>query len=171
MILSFGADHHRKILGVILVVGLHDGRMRNRWMQIDRYIERFRAREDRPEALVVDKGPVCQSVDHGAFELVFGHRTLELLGGSFRVARRQGGEGGEPLRVHGNRGRQAIIHALGEFDGDIAAELLGGRGAMGEHLHVDAGVIHLLKPQFAEIVDALDDFRIADRFHALIVRN
>ena len=50
-----GADHHRKILDVVLVVGVHHRRMRYRRMQIDRHIELLGALEDRPEPLVVEE--------------------------------------------------------------------------------------------------------------------
>src|SRR5262245_50086988 len=53
-----GAHDHRKILGVILVVSIHHRWQRNRWMQVDRNVERLRALEDRPEPLVVEKDPI-----------------------------------------------------------------------------------------------------------------
>ena len=37
---------------------------------------------------------------------------------------------------------------------------------MGEDLHIDAGLVHLLQAQLAEVVEALEHFRIADAFGA-----
>src|SRR5262249_47640496 len=58
-----------------------------------RQIEFFRARIDRPEALIVEKDAVGEAMQHGAFESQ-GSRALELVGGSF-------GHGGGERRQSG----------------------------------------------------------------------
>ena len=40
---------------------------------------------------------------------------------------------------------------------------------MGEDLHIDAGLVHLLQAQLAEVVEALEHFRIAGAFGAATI--
>ena len=81
-----GAQQHRKILGVLLVVGVDHRRMRHRGMQIDRHVERLGAREDRPVALVVDELPVREAVDHRALEAERLDAARKLVGRRRRIA-------------------------------------------------------------------------------------
>ena len=134
-------------------------------MQIDRNVERLRALEDRPEPLVVEKDAVGEPVDHRALEAELGG-ALELVGGGLRIAGRQRREGGEALRIGGDDGVQPVVDAPGEIDRVRTGNLLGRGRAVGEDLHVDPGLVHLLQAQLAEIVEALEHVRIAHAFAA-----
>jgi hypothetical protein len=83
-----GAHHHREVLGVVVVIGVHHRRQRQRGMQIDRHVERLRALVDRPEPLVVEKHVIGEPVQHGALEAELAHGALELVGGGLRIAGR-----------------------------------------------------------------------------------
>src|SRR2546426_12656694 len=74
---------------VALEVGLHGVRVRQRWMQVDRYAERLRALEDRPVLALVEKAAARVPMDHRALEAELADATLELLRRGFRVRRWQ----------------------------------------------------------------------------------
>ena len=88
----------------------------------------------------------------GALEAELGHGALELVGGGLRIGGRQRREGGEALRMRGDRRVQPIVDAPRQRDRVGAGELLRRGRAMREHLHVDAGLVHLLEAQLAEVI-------------------
>ena len=134
-------------------------------MQVDRHIELFGALVDRPEPLVVLERVVREPMDHGALEAEL-DGAFELVGGGRRIARGQRREGAEALRVGRDHGVEPVVDAARQRDRSVAAELLGRRRAVGEHLHVDADFVHLLEAPFAEIVETLLGVAAARRFDA-----
>jgi len=65
-------------------------------MDIDRHVERLRALENAPEALLVEKGSCGQAIDQGALEAMTRDHALELVGCSLGVDRGQLGKAREP---------------------------------------------------------------------------
>ena len=138
-------------------------------MEIKRHIERLRALEDRPEPLVVEKDAVGETVDHRALEAELG-RSLELVGRRLGIAGRKRGKRCEAGRVSGDDCLEPVIDAPREINRIGAAELLRRRRAVRKDLHVDAGLIHFAQAQLADIVEALEHFRIAHTLGAHEVR-
>ena len=124
-------------------------------MQVDRHVELFGARIDRPEPLVVEEFAVGHAVQHGALEAELGDAALELVGRGRRIVGRQAREGGEARRIGGDRRMQPVVDPARQRHRDVGGDLLRRRRAVGEHLHVDAGLVHLLDAQRAEIEQAL----------------
>ena len=160
-----GAHDHRKILGIILVVSIHHRGQRNRWMQVDRNVERLRALEDRPEPFVVEKDSIGEAVNHRPLEAELGG-ALEFVRRRLGIAGRQRREGCKPRRVRGDDGVEAVIDAARDIDRFGAGELLRRGRAMGQDLHVDPRLVHFLEAHVAEIVEAFEHFRIAHAFGA-----
>ena len=106
------------------------------------------------------------AVQHGALEAELGHRALELVGGGFRIGGGQRREGGEALRVGRAHLGQAIVDRAREVGGDFDRKLLRRRRAVREHLDVDAGLVHFLDAQRAEIVEPLVGLVAAAGFRA-----
>jgi len=50
---------------------------------------------------------------------------------------------------------EPVVHASREIDRVGAGELLCGRGAMGEDLHVDPGLVHFLDAHLTEVIEAV----------------
>ena len=123
-------------------------------MQIDRHVERFGARIDRPEPLVVEEHAVGEAVQHGAFEAEL-DGAFELVGGRLRDRGRQGGKGGK-TRIAGDDGVQPVVDAAGQGGRGVGGQLLRRRRAVRDHLNVDAGLIHFLDADRVEIVQPLE---------------
>ena len=138
-------------------------------MQVDRNVERLGALEDRPEPLVVEEHAVGESVDHRALEAEL-DAAFELVGGRLGIGGRQRREGGEArgVRLHG--GVQPVVDAPRQRHGVGAGQLLGRGRAMRQHLDVDAGLVHLLDAQLAEIVQPLRGIARPPGFDARIGR-
>ena len=68
-------------------------------MQIDRHVELFGARIDRPEPLVIEKDAVGETMHHGALEAELFGGALQLVGGGVRHRGGQCGEAGKALLV------------------------------------------------------------------------
>ena len=125
-------------------------------MQVDRHIERLRALEDRPEPLVVEKDAVGEAVDHGALEAELGDVRSSSSAAAFGSLVGSAAKAAKRLRVGRDRCMQPIVDAAGERDSIGAGELLRRRRAVREDLHVDAGFVHLLEAQIAEIMQPLE---------------
>ena len=102
-------------------------------------------------------------MDHCAFEAEL-DGALELVGRRLGVARRQRGEGGKALRIGGNHGLEPVVDAPRQRDRVGTGKFLRRGRAVREDLHVDAGLVHLLEPQLAEIIEALEHLGIAHAF-------
>ena len=73
---------------------------------------------------------------------------------ALRIGGRQRRETGEPRRIGSDRRVQPIVDAPRQRDRDVGGDLLRGRRAMGQHLDVDAGLVHFLDAQGAEVFEA-----------------
>src|SRR6185312_15165331 len=134
-----GRPHHQwEVLRVILVIDLRYFRVRQRGMEVNRYIELLGAFVDRPELLEVEKLAIRHAVQHRALESELGNGAIELVSGGLRIDGRQGGKGGKTLGIGRANLGKSIIDLTGEAGGDVSSELLGGRRAVREHLDVDA---------------------------------
>src|SRR6266481_5893419 len=65
-----GAQQRRILSNIVLVINVDNCWMRYRWVHVERYIERLRPLEDRPEPFVVEKEPIGQTVHQGTLEAV-----------------------------------------------------------------------------------------------------
>ena len=135
-------------------------------MEIDRHVELLGALVDRPVFLEVEEFAVRHAVHHGALEAELGDGALEFVGGGLRVGGRQRCEGGEALRIGRADLGEAVVDLAGQIGGDIGRQLLGRRRAMRQHLDVDAGLVHLLEAQAAEIVEPSRRSRCRGRLRA-----
>jgi len=60
-------------------------------------------------------------------------------------------EGCKTLRVGGTDLGEPVVDLAGQVGRDVGAEFLGRRGAVRQHLNVDAGLVHFLEAQAAEV--------------------
>ena len=127
-------------------------------MQVNGHVQRLRALENRPEALVVDVHALLadqgEAVHHRALETELRHGALQLIGRGFGVWRGQCGERGEARWVGFDRLLQPVVGANGQRHCDIGGEPVGRRRALRQHLEVDAGLVHLPQAQFPEVEKA-----------------
>jgi hypothetical protein len=128
---------------VVLEIRVDHRLVRLRRMQIDRHVELLGALEDRPEELLVQETALAQAHEHRALEAELGHRALKLVGGRLGVRHRQRREAGEARRVLADLFVQIVIGTAGQWDRLVGIELVHCRRGLREHLHVDAGRIHL----------------------------
>ena len=149
------AHHQREVLGVVLVVDFRHLRMRQRGMEVDRHVELLGALVDRPVFLVVEEFAVGHAVQHGALEAELGDRALEFVGGGLRIDGGERREGGKALRVGRADLGQAVVDRARQVGRDLDRQLLGRGRAVREHLDVDAGLVHFLDAQGAQIVEPL----------------
>ena len=144
-------------------------------MQIDRDVERFGTLQDRPEELVVQIAAARVAVDQRALEALLPDPAIQLFGRLVRRRGRQGRKGGEPRRIFLHRLCEEIVR----FDGD--RYLLRRFGLLDpgrierEHLHVDAGRIHLGDALVADILELLVNpcaagSSVADLFDEILAR-
>jgi len=140
--------------------------MRGRRVQVERHIERLRPLEDRPEPLVVEEDPVGQAVYHRPLEAELAHRPFELVCRRLGVGGGQCGKGGEPLGMGTHCLIEPIVDAARQRNGGFRIEILEPRHRMRQHLQVDAGFVHFLQAQFADIVEALHGRWRRDRVQA-----
>ena len=96
---------------------------------------------------------------HGALEAEPGHRALQFVGGGLRIGGRQRGEAGEAVGMGAHRLVQPVVGAPCQAYRASASILLHRRRPVRDHLHVDAGLVHLLDPEFAEVLEPLDELR------------
>ena len=92
---------------------------------------------------------VSQPVEHGALEAKLLDAAFQFVGTGIGVAGGQAGEGGKPVGSPLNHVIEPVVDAPGAFDGFVGIEGLRAGGAMGQHLHIDAGFIHFPKAQLA----------------------
>ena len=128
-------------------------------MQVDRHVERLGAREDRPEALIVDELPMREPVDHRALEAELFDAARKLVRGRGRIGGRQRRE----ARIARRAGvlticGEPVVDAARELDRAVGDLLQRGR-RMRQHLDVDAGRVHVLQPRFAGIRQRLEHMR------------
>src|SRR6185503_17622615 len=107
--------------------------------------------------LVVEEAALLVAVDHRALEAELADAALELGGGRLRIRGRQGGEAGEAFRVRFHGVGEPVVRIARHGDRDVGAERLRAGRAEREHLHVDAGRVHVREPALAEVEVLRDD--------------
>ena len=70
-------------------------------MKVDRHVELFGARVNRPVFFQIKEFAIAHAVQHGALKAVLGHATLELIGRGCRIGGGKRREGGKALAVGG----------------------------------------------------------------------
>ena len=91
---------------------------------------------------------------HRALEAEPGYGAFELVGRRLRIGGRQHRKTGEPVGMGAYRLREPIVGAARQPHGEFRVEPLHRRRAMRQHLHVDAGGVHLGDPALADVVEA-----------------
>ncbi len=152
-----GAQYARMLLGVALVIGLDHRLLRQRRVDVDRHVQRLRPLVDRPEPLVVVKEAAGQAVDHRALEAELGDGALQFVGRGARIGGRQHGEPGEAVGMGAHRRVEAVVDATRQRHAGCGIDRLQSRDRMRQDLQVDAGFVHLLEAQRAQIVEPLDN--------------
>src|ERR1700731_5256759 len=84
-----GGEPEADVAGQSLVVGVSYLGGRHAGMDVDRYVELLRPRQERREFRIVEKGAADRAADQGTPAAVYGDGALELVRGSVRDARRQ----------------------------------------------------------------------------------
>src|SRR4051812_6120711 len=107
-------------------------------------------------------------MQHGPFEAELCYGALELVRGGFRLVAREHGECLEPVRVQLNRLVQTIVGIARHADRQIAFHALRRRRPMRQYLQVDAGGVHFLQAQGAQVVQPLEHLWIAHLRAALL---
>ena len=125
-------------------------------MQVDRYAQRLGAGIDRPIFLCVAEFSIGQPMDHRAPEAEIFYTAFQLVRRRFRMRGGKCCKGGEPVRIGRDSGVQVVIRLAGNAGTGFDIEALGRRCTMAEDLNVDPGVIHFLQPQFADIVEPVE---------------
>ena len=127
---------------------------RLRWnvrMNVDRHVKFDRGGKEAIKARVIEEAAFGRSVDHGADETELFHGTLEFDGGGVGTLHRQRGETGKAVRAARDRGGQMIVELARERHAIGAGKQIRTRAAVGKHLHGDAGVVHRLEPDLADL--------------------
>src|SRR5215212_7527091 len=75
------ARKQREVFGVVLIIGLDNARVRYPGMKIDRDVQRFGARIDRPELRKVHELAVGQAMQNRSLEAELDYCALQFVGG------------------------------------------------------------------------------------------
>ncbi len=120
--------------------------------QVDRHAEGLGALPHRPEPVRVQVLAVRVTVDQGTSQAELGDGSFQLGRGAFRVLQGQCGEAGEAGRVSAGDLGEEVVGLGGPFDrhGGVGLGLDTG-GGQGQHLHVDAELVHLGQPDVGEV--------------------
>ena len=128
-------------------------------MQIDRHIERFGALQDRPEERVVEIAAAMVAVDDRALEAV-ADRAFQFVGGLPGAAigngqgRQSASDAFSPPR-RGNRSLRARSRSAS------ASSNCSTPGIERQHLHIDAGGVHLGHAPVADIAKLFEELGAA----------
>jgi len=109
---------------------------------------------------------VGHAVQHRALEAERGDAAFELVGRGSGIVGGQRREGGETGRMSADCLVQAVVDAPRQRHRDVGWNFLRRRRAMGQHLDVDAGLVHFRKAQRAEIEQAPVRLARPSRFDA-----
>ena len=99
------------------------------------------------------------AVDHRALEAILGDRALELVGRGLGIGRWADAERLEAALMGAAGLVEAVIGLAGESDSALGVHLLHRGRAMRQHLNIDAGLVHLLDAQLAEVAEPLGNAR------------
>ena len=125
-------------------------------MEVDRHFQRLGTLEDRPELPFIMETAVGQAMDHRALEAKLRHGAFQLVGGGLRVGCRQRGEAGKADRMRAHRLRQPVVGLPRQAHRGLRIRhLLHRRRGVGDHLQVDAGLVHFLDATLAKVLQPL----------------
>src|ERR1700741_4369538 len=122
-----------------------------RRMQIDRCAERFGGLQYRPEKFVIEIATTLMAVDQSTGESLITKAMFELFSRAIRCLNWQRVQAGQSRRVLGDGVCQHIIGVASEYLCVANFQLLDTRRGQRNHLHVDAGGVHLGDAALAEV--------------------
>ena len=101
---------------------------------------------------MIEEDPVRLAVDHRADEAQFFDASREFVDGCRRVAHRQRSERLKAVGVCRDGRGQALVQLAAPRRRRLRIEVLYEVAERGEHLHIDARVVHHLQPAFAQVI-------------------
>ena len=126
-------------------------------MEIDRKLERFSARQDRPEEPVVEIAAAMMAVDDDAFEPTLADHALELGDRGRRIGDRQRRQAEKPRRMAPDGVRERGVRASGEGLRLLCAELFDAGRSQRQRLHGQAGGVHRRDAAVANFDELIDE--------------
>lgn len=126
-------------------------------MQIQRHAQIGCRRQQRREVRVIEEPAVDKPVDHGAAKTESSHRSLQFGRRSLRIAHRQRGESGEPMRMCRNDFGQIVVGLTNHIHGLSCRQRFGAGHRVGQHLHVDARGVHVGEAACAKVFQLVLD--------------
>ena len=137
---------------VILVIGIDDGRMRDRRVQIKRHVERLGALEDRPESTIIEKQAIAQSMHHCPLEAESGDGAFQFVRRRLGICCRQHREGGETVWMRAHGLAEPVIGGAGQPDREFRIRNFLDRGrAVRQNLDINPGRVHFGNSTLADI--------------------
>ena len=138
-------------------------------MDEERNAEFCRLRQHRAHAGVIEMTVARAPAEQGAFEAKLADGPFQLARCRLRTRGRQGREALEPTGMSGAGFRDQIVHALRGLDGRAGCQIVKPRRGQGEHLDVDALLIHQRQTTFPQIGEAHAVFAaIGDSGHRIV---
>jgi hypothetical protein len=92
-------------------------------------------------------------VNHGAEKAKISDTALEFVHCAVRIRHGQGAERQKPVRVRGDCLCHPVVDLSAHRDGCRGREVLHIVAECGEHLHIDAGVVHDLDAPLTHLVE------------------
>ena len=144
------------------------GRLRR--MEVDRQLQRFRPRQDRPEEAVVEIASAPMAVDDDALKSMLADRALEFRDRCRRVGDRQRRQAEQPRRMAPDGFRERGVRASRERLCLFDIELFDAGRGQRKRLHGHAGGVHRRDAALADIDKVSDELRKApaDLLRALL---
>ena len=120
-------------------------------MQVDGDVKRLGCFKQRSEFRIIEKLAVDRAIHHDAFEPKLSNAAFEFLGGFLRILQGKRAERGKAVRV-GSHGRgHRVVGVAGHGVPGGGFHLVDQAGGDREHLHADAGGIHVGEAAFADV--------------------
>ena len=105
-------------------------------------------------------------MQHRAVEAEFCDAAFEFVCAFLGVVGRHRGECAKPLGMLLDGLVQAVVDTLRHLECDFGGKVLRRGSAMRDDLIIDAGFVHFLQPEFAEVVEALFQRRCPHNINA-----
>jgi hypothetical protein len=162
-------------LEAAVVRRLHRGE-RQAGVHVQRHLQFAERRKDRLVARIVQEGVAGAAVDERALQAELFHRPLQLARGRLGRLPRQRGKTREARGMRPRRFGQLVVGRAVQRDGLRCGQQLR-EPAIGEHLHVDAGGIHVGQARRAHLqplargLAGRNDMRAARIDHVLAVHH
>jgi hypothetical protein len=136
-------------LEAAVVRRLHGGQ-RQAGVDVQRHVQLVEGGEDRRVARIVQEGVAGAAIDERALQSQLFHCPLQFARGSLGRLPWQRGEPCEARGARLCREGQLVVGRAVQVDGLRGRQQLG-KPAVGEHLHVDAGCIHVGQARLAHL--------------------